>query len=77
MLHPNPDILYYTAIGDAYCLATEYIKSPRDDELKKDALKFKQYLSHPAHNNRPGTYSDDTHMSIANTEVLLSELGTA
>lgn len=71
MLHPNPDILYYTAIGDAYCLATEYIKSPRDDKHKKAALKFQQYLSHPVHCNVPGTYSDDTHMSIANAEVLL------
>jgi ADP-ribosylglycohydrolase len=51
-------------------MATEYIKSPRDDELKKQALEFKQYLAHPSHGLKPGTYTDDTHMSIGNSEVL-------
>lgn len=69
MLNPNPDILYYTAIGDAYCLATEYIKP--NDPIKEKALKFQQYLAHPSWGNVPGTYSDDTQQSIANAEVLL------
>ena len=73
MLYPNTDILYYTAIGDAYCLATEYIKSPRDDSLKARALKFEDYLQHPVHKCRPGTFSDDTQQSAANIKVLLSD----
>lgn len=67
----NDELLTYIAIGDAYCMATEYIKSPRDDELKKEALKFERYLSHPSHGLKPGTYTDDTHMSIGNAEVLI------
>jgi len=73
MIHTNSDMLIYIAIGDAYCLATEYIKSPRDDELRSKALKFERYLKHPTHPNRLGTYSDDTHMSIGNAEVLIEQ----
>jgi ADP-ribosylglycohydrolase len=69
-LRRNDELLTYIAIGDAYCMATEYIKSPRDDELKAKALEFKRYLSHPSHGLKPGTYTDDTHMSIGNAEVL-------
>ncbi len=71
MIYPNSDMLYYIAIGDAYCLATEYIKSPRDDELRAKALRFEKYLKHPTHGIRPGVYSDDTQMSAANAEVLI------
>jgi len=71
MLNLNTNLLYYTAIGDAYCLSTEYIKHPRDDELKAKALEFKGYLQHPVHKAKPGSYSDDTQMSIANAEVLI------
>ncbi|MDP2683458.1 MAG: ADP-ribosylglycohydrolase family protein [bacterium] len=73
MIHPNPDILLYTAIGDAYCLCTEYIKYPQHQNIHDKALKFEQYLSHPSHNQVPGTFSDDTQMSIANTHVLLND----
>jgi ADP-ribosylglycohydrolase len=73
LLNPNPDLLLYTAIGDAYCLATEYIKSPEDDWLKERALKFEKYLKHPRHGLVAGTYTDDTHMSIGNSLVLLDE----
>ncbi|KKN60282.1 hypothetical protein LCGC14_0533320 [marine sediment metagenome] len=75
MLNPNPDILLYTAIGDAYCAACEYIKikNPQDKKTQDKALKFEQYLSHPRHSNFPGTYTDDCAMSIGNTEVLLSD----
>lgn len=77
----NSKFLHYIAIGDAYCLATEYVKSPEHDFLIKKALKFKKYLKHPSHGTTPGGYSDDTQMSIGCTEVLLgddwSELGFA
>lgn len=71
MLYPNPDILLYTAIGDAYCASCEYIKLPHDKETYNKALNFNQYLSHPRHNLVPGTYTDDTSMSAANAKVLI------
>lgn len=70
-LKRNDELLTYIAIGDAYCMATEYIKSPRDDKLEEKALEFKRYLAHPSHGLKPGTYTDDTHMSIGNAEVLI------
>jgi len=70
MRHINPNILYYMAIGDAYCLPTEYI-SP-DHPNVEEALKFKRYLQHPKYPLEPGVYSDDCQMSIANSEVLIA-----
>lgn len=70
MRHINPNILYYTAIGDAYCLPVEYIK--QDHPNVEEALKFKRYLQHPKYPLEPGSVSDDTQMSIANSEVLIA-----
>lgn len=73
MLNPNPLMMLRIAQGDAYCAATEYIKFPRDKRVYEEALKFKKYLRHPTHLTlRPGTYTDDTQMSIAVAEVLLN-----
>jgi ADP-ribosylglycohydrolase len=74
MLYPNKNILLYTAIGDAYCLAVEYIK---DKEYINKCLEFKRYLKHPSHNNKPGTYSDDCQQSTGNALVLLDGSFTA
>lgn len=71
MRHPNPDMLLYVAMGDAYAAATEYIKLPEHEDLRARALRFERYLAHPSHGLRPGQYTDDTQMSIAVAEVLL------
>ncbi len=73
MRHPNPDILLRIAQGDAYGMATEYIKMPRDREVRAAALKFVGYVKHPTHKLAAGSYTDDTQMSIAVSEVLLGE----
>jgi len=75
MKHPNPLMLVRIAQGDAYGLATEYIKFPRDQAIYDKALKFESYGQHPTHSLKPGCYSDDTQMSIGVTEVLLEEEG--
>ena len=70
MRHINPNILYYTAIGDAYCLPVEYIS--KDHPNIEEALKFERYLQHPKYPLPPGSTSDDSQQSIANAEVLIA-----
>lgn len=72
MKHPNPLMLLRIAQGDAYCLATEYIEFPRDKATQEEALRFEKYGRHPTHHQTVGCYSDDTQMSCAVAEVLLS-----
>jgi ADP-ribosyl-[dinitrogen reductase] hydrolase len=69
--NPNPLMLLRIAQGDAYGMATEYIKFPRDQQVHDAALKFERYVKHPTHNLNAGQYTDDTQMSIAVSEVLL------
>lgn len=71
MRHPNPGMLLYIAMADAYAAAVEYIKLPERNPLRDEALTFQRYLAHPTHGNPPGTYTDDTEMSVANSQVLL------
>lgn len=72
MINPNPNILLRIAQADAYCVATEYIKLPRDQETYDQALRLEKYLRHPHRSGAAGLYSDDTHQSIAISEVLLN-----
>lgn len=59
--------------ADAFCVATEYLKFPRDQAIKDEALLFRKFGQHPKHLSlKPGMYSDDTQMSIAVAEVLIS-----
>lgn len=72
MINPNPAILLYIGMADAYAAGAEYLKFPRDNKLKEDILKFEKYHQHPMHVDlKPGQYTDDTEMSIANAKVLL------
>ncbi|MBI3632145.1 MAG: ADP-ribosylglycohydrolase family protein [Candidatus Vogelbacteria bacterium] len=72
MKYPNPNMLLYIGIGDAYAMATEYIKLPRDQALLNEVLKFEKYHQHPTHLDvLPGYYTDDTEMSVANALVLI------
>lgn len=72
MIRRNDLMLLRIAQADAYAMATEYIKSPRDDAVLAEALKFERYVQHPTHLKvSPGMYSDDTQMSIGISEALL------
>ena len=66
MKHPNPDILLYIGMADAYAAAVEY-----NDKLTFKALRFERYVKHPTHGLEAGRYTDDTEMSVANAMVLL------
>lgn len=73
MRNPNPNMLLRIAQGDAFCAATEYLKFPRDQAVKDQALRFQRFGQHPKHLDlKPGMYSDDTQMSVAVAEVLIS-----
>lgn len=74
MKNPNPMMLVRIAQGDAYGIATEYIKLPKNKATLDAALRFERYCEHPELPIRAGRYTDDTQMSIAVTEVLLSDL---
>jgi ADP-ribosyl-[dinitrogen reductase] hydrolase len=71
MIHPNPNMLLRIAQGDAYGMATEYIKLPEFKAVRERALGFGGYGKHPLFEIEAGHYTDDTQMSIAVAEVLL------
>jgi len=71
MKNPNPKMLVRIAQGDAYGVACEYIKFPRDQATYDQAMKFESYGKHPTHKLVPGQYTDDTQMSLAVAETLL------
>ena len=61
-------MLLELAIGDAYGAGFEYTDMSmiqRDNTLAR-------YVKHPHHNIKPGMYTDDTQMSIAIVEAILS-----
>jgi ADP-ribosylglycohydrolase len=66
-------MLVRIAQGDAYGMACEYIKFPRDQAIYDQAMKFEHYGTHPMHKLEKGQYTDDTQMSIAVAEVLVSK----
>jgi len=55
------------AIGDAYAAAFEFV----DRELTRDH-QLGDYARHPRHEIAPGSYTDDTQMSIAVAELIVS-----
>ena len=74
MKHRNDLMLLRIAQGDAYGMAAEYCKRHPDEPEEKALYEFTRYLPHPSyHKLPPGTYTDDTQMSIALTELLLAK----
>lgn len=71
MKNPNVNMLVRIAQADAYCMAVEYVKDK--PQLIEEARQFNRYLKHPTHALEPGMYTDDTQMSIAVAEQLLSD----
>ena len=60
-------MLVELAIGDAYAAAFEFV----DGELTRDH-RLGDYARHPRHEGEPGRYTDDTQMSIAVAELIVS-----
>lgn len=61
-------MLVELAIGDAYGAGFEYV-DPRVVRAYNDLTR---YVSHPRHRRKPGTYTDDTQMSLAIAELIVS-----
>jgi ADP-ribosyl-[dinitrogen reductase] hydrolase len=61
-------LLLELAIGDAYGAGFEYV----DTEMIRRRNDLSGYVKHPRHNTRPGSYTDDTQMSLAIAEAIVS-----
>ncbi len=61
-------MLLELAVGDAYGAGFEY--APLDVVRKHNTATY--YIQHPKHNIHPGCYTDDTQMSVAIAEALVS-----
>jgi ADP-ribosyl-[dinitrogen reductase] hydrolase len=63
-------MLIELAIGDAYGAGFEYA----DPQPPARANDLTRYVRHPRHRLRPGCYTDDTQMSLAVAEMIVSGL---
>jgi ADP-ribosylglycohydrolase len=61
-------LLLELAIGDAYGAGFEYV----DREMIRQHNNLSCYVKHPRHNIQPGSYTDDTQMSLAIAETMVS-----
>lgn len=61
-------MLIETAIGDAYGAGFEYVS----ERIVREHKDLSGYVAHPKHDVAPGRYTDDTQMSIAVAEAILS-----
>jgi ADP-ribosyl-[dinitrogen reductase] hydrolase len=61
-------VLLELAIGDAYGAGFEYA----DPEMIRQQNTLSRYVKHPRHNIQPGCYTDDTQMSLAIAETIVS-----
>jgi len=61
-------LLLELAIGDAYGAGFEYA----DMEMIRQYNNLSGYVKHPRHNIQPGSYTDDTQMSLAIAETMVS-----
>jgi ADP-ribosylglycohydrolase len=61
-------MLLESAVGDAYGAGFEYASETLIDRHNTAAY----YVQHPRHNIRPGCYTDDTQMSLAVAEAVVS-----
>lgn len=61
-------MLLELAIGDAYGAGFEYV----DTEMIRQHNTLSGYVKHPRHSIQPGCYTDDTQMSLAIAETIVS-----
>lgn len=66
-------MLIELAIGDACGVGFEYAE-PRTPDRPNDRSR---YVRHPRHRLRPGSYTDDTQMSLAVAEAVISGVPSA
>jgi len=59
-------MLLELAIGDAYGAGFEYV----DTKMILPQNNLSGYVKHPRHHIQPGSYTDDTQMSLAIAEAL-------
>lgn len=71
MRHPNPEVLLRTAQADAYALAVEFV-GPEHSDLVEQTLQVDRFRANPRYTYPAARYSDDTQMSIAVAEVMLT-----
>ncbi|HEY9850513.1 MAG TPA: ADP-ribosylglycohydrolase family protein [Leptolyngbyaceae cyanobacterium] len=62
-------MLLELAIGDAYGAGFEYA----DPQIVQEYNDLSKFIQHPRHQIKPGCYTDDTQMSIAIAEAILSQ----
>jgi ADP-ribosylglycohydrolase len=62
-------MLLELAIGDAYGAGFEYAA----DRMVREFNNLSSYAQHPRHGIKPGCYTDDTQMSIAVAEAIVSD----
>src|SRR2546421_316587 len=66
---PGKDLmLIEIAIGDAYGAGFEYVA----EYLVRERNNLAAYIQHPRHHLAPGCYTDDTQMTIAVVEAMLT-----
>src|SRR5436309_2099598 len=61
-------MLIQSAVGDAYGAGFEYA----DTHLIRQFNTLERYVQHPRHSIRPGRYTDDTQMTLAIAEAIVS-----
>jgi ADP-ribosyl-[dinitrogen reductase] hydrolase len=61
-------VLLELAVGDAYGAGFEYA----DPRMVLQQNNLSQYVKHPRHSIQPGCYTDDTQMSLAIAETIVS-----
>lgn len=61
-------MLMELAVGDAYGAGFEYV----NHQLIRQFNDLSRYVQHPRHSTRPGEYTDDTQMTLAIVESMLS-----
>src|SRR5262249_19516511 len=64
----SPPMLVEIAIGDAYGAGFEYAS----ERLVRERNDLSAYIQHPKHSLKPGSYTDDTQMSIAVALAIVS-----
>ena len=62
-------MLLELAVGDAYGAGFEYVNR----QLIRQFNTLERYVKHPRHSTRPGQYTDDTQMSLAIAEAIVSQ----
>lgn len=71
MEYPNPRLLLFIGMADAYAAGAEYLELPEEETFRDACLRVCGYAAHPRFARSPSLYTDDTEMSVANVKVLV------